>query len=147
MTSQPASFDIQPHSTNLSEQHRLQDPLQGLQPCLCRSVWTLVRLQSKGASKSDSEWRHQCISLGRTCMEGGAQHRLAECQSARSEPAILEAKILVGVMAHQQRAETPEQKTWPSPWDLSFPAHEPNLIYYVRMCSLLAPPPLFVFTI
>ena len=78
-------------------------------------------------------------------MEGGAQYRLGECGNTRSEPAILEAKVLVGVMAHQQGTETPKQRTWAPARNLLLPAHKPNWTYYcVRMRSLsypiLAPP-------
>ena len=66
-----------------------------------QSFRTLIELQSEGASKRSSKWRHQCVGFGWACIEGGTQHWLAECRSARSEPAMLKAKVLVGVMAHQ----------------------------------------------
>ena len=53
---------------------------------------------------------------------------------------MLEAKVLVGVMAHQQRAEPLIQRTWTPTRNLSLPVHELNLnnyyYYGIRMLGL-----------
>lgn len=35
-----------------------------------------------------------------------------ECGGTQGKPAALETKTFVGVMAHQLRTESPEQRTW-----------------------------------
>ena len=112
--------------------------------CDHRSIWTLVELQSEGASKSSLKWRHSRVSFGRACVEGGAQYQLRECGNTRSEPAILEANVLVGVMAQQQRAEPLNRERGPLP---EIPAHKLDLTYCVCMRSLSYPiltPPSFM---
>ena len=85
--------------------------LQGLHEDLCRTVWTHPCNETERTPESGPQRRRERFGYCRACLERASPHGLVS-SGGGGYGAVPVPQTAVGVVAHSQRAEPHEQRTW-----------------------------------